>query len=1045
MRSLLAFILLSLYAAVGFGQHLVTGRVTEKSGASLPGVNVVVKGTTNGAVTNADGVYTIMAKSSDSLIFSYIGYQSVSKYVGNRKSINVVMHESSKQLNELVVVGYGSMRKSDVTGATSTVKVKPNVAREYNTVDQLLQGRAAGVRVVSNNGNPGSGINVQIRGINSLRGNNQPLYVVDGVVITSAGEDAALAQKDGNSLSEKQNGLAGLNPSDIASIEVLKDASATAIYGSRGANGVVLITTKSGKAGKMKVNGYFTTGVSNISKKLPVLNGADYAQYQNEKNLLNGQNPNYYIDNGKVYSITYDGGNPVIGDTALRTVNWQDEIYQPGMSYTAGASFSGGTKKGTFYVSADYSDVAGIVSTSRMQSGSFRVNLTQNVTRNLKVDGRISLYYSQGSFAQDGSKAGANRSFIKSVLTYNPIIGGNVDNLETDLGLSSPYTWLNDFEDVSKQLRSQASLALTYKLPVKGLKIQITGGANLWNKERRRWYGLTTFQGATSNGRLSMGGLKKYSYVVNNLLQYNRVFKKKHSVNATVGYVFDGIYREGSSYEVTDFSTTSFTVDGPQYGSLITSPLKTSPATEKMNSFLARVNYAYNNRYVITATFRADGSSKFSEGNKFSYFPSFSFAWRASQENFIKKLDVFSQLKLRAGWGQTGNQAIAPYQTFSNFDIAYYAQADNSTGIAFVPINIANPNLKWETTTQTNVGLDMGFFNGRLTASIDAYYKETKDLLQKMVLPTSTGFGSMMINRGTISNKGMDITVNGVVIAKKDFEFSMGGNISFNKNKILYLGIPDAPVYIDGKESMESFYMGDPVSTGNYFHCPANIFMVGQPIGMFWGWQTDGIYQTDDPNILPGFQPGDVKIVDQNGDGKIDLNDRTFIGNPNPKFTYGVNLNLTYKRFSLSLLGTGSYGNDIANGPAIEYYTATGTEKNINPAAYHDAWRPDKPSTTYPRVLYGKDEGAPAITDRIIEDGSYFRISNLTIGYDIPAGKAVNNLHIYVSALNLVTITGYSGYDPEITSFMYNGNIQGVDWNMFPNARTYLIGLNISF
>ena len=1045
MRSLLAFILLSLFAATGYGQHLVTGRVTEKSGASLPGVNVVVKGTTNGTVTNMDGVYKIMAKSTDSLVFSYIGYQRVAKYVGNRKSINVVLRESSQQLNELVVVGYGSMRKSDVTGATSTVKVKPTVAREYNTVDQLLQGRAAGVRVVSNNGNPGAGINVQIRGINSLRGNNQPLYVVDGVVITSAGEDAALAQKDGNSLAEKQNGLAGLNPADIASIEVLKDASATAIYGSRGANGVVLITTKSGKAGKMKVNGYFTTGVSNISKKLSVLDGVDYAQYQNEANLMNGQNPNYFIKKGKVYNISYEDGRPNISDTASRIVNWQDEIYQPGMSYTAGVSMSGGTKKGTFYVSGDYSDVAGIVSTSRMQSGSFRVNVSQQMSKNLHLDGRVSIYYSEGSFAQDGSKAGANRSFIKSVLTYNPIIGGNVEDLNTDLGLSSPYTWLNDFEDVAKQFRSQASLKLTYKLPVKGLKIQINGGANLWNKERRRWYGLTTFQGATSNGRLSMGGLKKYSYVVNNLLQYNRVFKKKHSVNATVGYVFDGIYRENSSYEVTDFSTTTFTVDGPQYGSLITAPLKTSPAHEKMNSFLARVNYGFANRYIFTATFRADGSSKFSEENKYSFFPSFSFAWRASQEEFIKKLNVFSQLKLRAGWGQTGNQAIAPYQTFSNYDIAYYAQADNGTGIGFVPINIANPNLKWETTTQTNVGLDFGFFNGRLTGTVDAYYKETKDLLQQMVLPTSTGFKTMMINRGTISNKGVDITINGVAIAKKDFEFSIGGNISFNKNEILYLGIPDAPVWINGKESMESFYMGDPVSTGNYFHCPANIFMVGQPIGMFWGWKTDGIYQANDPNILPGFQPGDVKILDLNGDGKIDLADRTFIGNPNPKFTYGVNLNLTYKRISFSLLGTGSYGNDIANGLAMEYYTATGNQKNINPAAYHDAWRPDKPSTKYPRLLYGKDQGAPAITDRIIEDGSYFRLSNITLGYDIPAGKTINNLHIYVSAINLFTITGYSGYDPEITSFLYNGNIQGVDWNAFPNAKTYLIGLNISF
>ncbi|UBM63392.1 TonB-dependent receptor [Candidatus Sulfidibacterium hydrothermale] len=1045
MRSLLAIILLSLMTATGYGQHLVTGRVTEQSGTSLPGVNVVIKGTTNGTVTNADGVYKIVAKKTDSLVFSYIGYQKVSKYVGNRKTINVVMHVINNQLNELVVVGYGTMRKSDVTGATSTVKVKTNVAREYNTVDQLLQGRAAGVQVISNNGNPGMGISVQIRGINSLRGNNQPLYVVDGVPITSAGEDAAMAQKDGNSLSEKQNGLAGLNPSDIASIEVLKDASATAIYGSRGANGVVLITTKKGRSGKMNIDGYFTTGISNISKKLSVLDGVDYAQYRNEVAIMNGQNPNFYIDNNQVYTVTYENGQPVISKTPSRTVNWQDEIYKPGWTYTAGASFSGGTKKGTFYVSADYTDVSGIVSTSRMQSGSFRINLTENLTKKFKIDGRLSLYYSQGTFAQDGDKAGANRSFIKSVLTYSPIIGDDVENLDIDLGLSNPYSWLNDFEDVSKQLRSQASLRATYQLPIKGLKFQITGGANIWTKERKRWYGLTTFQGAASNGRLSMGSLQKYSWVVNNLLLYNRVFKKKHSINAMAGYVYDGIYRVNSSYEVTDFSTTTFTVDGPQYGSLITAPLKTSPTTEVMNSFLTRLNYSYDRKYIATVTFRADGSSKFAEGNKYSFFPSFSLAWLASEESFIKKLNVFSLLKVRAGWGQTGNQAISPYQTFANYDIAYYAQADNSTGIAFVPVNIANPKLKWETTTQTNVGFDLGFFNGKLTATVDAYYKETDDLLQKMVLPSSTGYSVMMINRGSISNKGIDISVNGVAIAKKDMNLSIGGNISFNRNKILYLGIPDAPVYIDGKETMASFYMGDPVSTGNYFHCPANIFMVGQPIGMFWGWKTDGIYQADDPNILPGFQPGDVKIVDLNGDGKIDLNDRTFIGNPNPDFTYGFNLDFTYKRLSLTVTAYGTYGNQIANGLAIEYYTATGSESNLNPAAYHDAWRPDKPSNSYPRVLYQGDQGAPAITDRIIEDGSYFRITNLTIGYDIPVKHTVQKLHVYASAQNLLTITGYSGYDPNVTSFLYNGNIQGVDWNAFPSARTYIIGLNIRF
>ncbi len=1046
MRSLLFLILFSLFASSSYGQHVVTGRVTESSGTSLPGVNVVIKGTTRGTITNASGIYKIMAKSHDTLVFSYIGYRKVSRIVGNRKRISVVMRNGNKQLNEFVVVGYGSLRKSDVTGATSTVRVKTNVAREYSTVDQLLQGRAAGVQVTGNNGNPGSGISVQIRGINSLRGNNQPLYVVDGVVISSAGTDASMSN-NGNDLQQTQNGLAGLEPSDIASIQILKDASATAIYGSRGANGVVLITTKKGKAGKMSVDGYYTTGISFISRKLPVLGGVGYARYQNESNLLKGQNPDYYIKDGNVYNITYSSsGSPHISDTADQLVNWQDRIYQPGMTYTAGVSFSGGSKKGNYYVSADYSDVAGIVKTSRMRTGSVRINLTQKISKNFKVDSRVSLFYSEGNFAQGGDKAGGDKSFVKSVLQFNPIIGGDVSNLQTDLGLSNPYSWLNDYKDVAKQLRSIVSLKLTYKLPVKGLQLEVLGGADLWHKQRSRFYGLTTFQGSQSNGRLSLGKLKRYSFNINYLAQYDRNFKKIHShINAVAGYVFDGVYKENTSYDVTDFSTTIFNVNGPQYGSVIDSPLDISPATQIMNSFLARVNYSFKHRYIGTATIRADGSSKFTKGKQFSFFPSFSVAWRASQEKFIKKLNIFSSLTIRAGWGETGNQGISPYQTFSNYGNAYYAQADNSTGIAFVPVNIANPNLKWETTVQTNVGIDVGFFDGRLTATADAYYKKTRDLLQEMALPTSTGFKTMLVNRGTISNKGIDLSVSGVPIAKKDLKLTIGGNISFNRNKILYLGIPDAPVYVNGQVRMESYYIGDQVGNGTYFHCPANIYMVGQPIGMFWGWKTDGIYQANDPNIPAGFQPGDVKIVDLNGDGKIDMNDETIIGNPNPKFTYGFNFDLTYKRFSLNVQANGTYGNQVANGIAINYYTATGDQRNINPAAYYGAWRPNNPSNTFPRLLYQGNSNVPAITDRIIENGSFLRITNLTLGYDVPVKNVIQKLHVYASAQNLWTITGYSGADPEITSFLYRGNIQGVDWNGFPNTRTFILGLNISF
>ena len=1043
-KFLFVLTIFTMIASVVFGQHKVTGVVSDESGP-LPGANVVILGTTTGTVTDIDGKYSIMALPQDTLVFSYMGYENQKFKVGKKNVINVVLSTAKELLDEVVVVGYGTMKKSDLTGATSTVKLNDEVARVTSTVDQMLQGRAAGVQVISNNGNPGEGVSVRIRGTNSLMGNNEPLYVVDGVIVTTAGEDVRNASKDGNDYQAAQNGLAGINPSDIENIEILKDASATAIYGSRGANGVVLITTKSGKKGQMNTDAYLNSGVSVISKKLPVLNGADYARYRNEANMLKGNNPIFYIDqNNNVFQMDFSNGSPIVSDIAMEQVNWQDDIYRAGLSYNGGVSFSGGSKNGNYYVSASYNDINGIVENSRIQNGNLRLNMTQFISKKLKVDSRISVYMGKNNFAQSGSKAGPNGSFVKSTLTYSPLIGDDIFDLQGDLGLSNPIAWVNDFDDVSKNFRSQMSLALTYTLPIKGLKFRIRGGGDLWSKERRRWYGITTFPGDQSNGRLSMSGLQKYSLNVDNLLMYYKSFRKKHVINTTLGYVYHYIHKEEQMYEVINFSTYEFTVDGPEYGQTTTVPFATFPRTEKMNSFLFRTNYSYEHRYSVTATFRADGSSKFAPGNRYSYFPSFSAAWRILEERFMRNVNTFSTLKLRVGWGLTGNQAIQPYQTFSNFGVAYYVGADGSTINGFAPNNIANPSLKWETTSQLNVGVDFGFFKDRLSGSVDAYVKKTYDLLQKIAIPNSTGYSKMMINRGNISNKGVDIMLNGVAVAKKDLFLSIGGNISINRNKVVELGIPDAPLFYSENDTIQaSYYFGNNVSSGNIFKCPANIFIEGQPIGMFIGFQTNGIIQEGDQNIPQGFQPGDVNVIDQNKDGKIDAKDRVLLGDPNPDFTYGMNIDFSYKKLSVSIQGYGVYGNDIINGAGIEYYEAKGFNKNIYPAAYHEAWRPNRPSTTFPRILF-TEEGWPAITDRIVEDGSYFRLTNITIGYDVPV-KFIKKLNVYTTFNNLLTITGYSGYDPNVTSFMYDGTIIGVDWNPFPNTRTFILGLNMSF
>jgi len=579
------------------------------------------------------------------------------------------------------------------------------------------------------------------------------------------------------------------------------------------------------------------------------------------------------------------------------------------------------------------------------------------------------------------------------------------------------------------------------------LKYKLQAGGNIRNKERRRFYGLTTFQGSSTNGYLSISDLEAKSYQINNLLTYSRTFKQKHRINAVLGMTYDVRDIENSLYAVSDFSTTVFGVEQPIYGQQISRPLEVLPLKNQLLSFLTRVNYTFDNKYIVTGSFRADGSSKFSKENRYSYFPSFSLAWRADNENFLKDSETINDLKLRVGWGMTGNQGISAYQTFANYGATLYANPDNGTSTGFIPLNIGNPDLRWETTEQINVGLDFGLWKNRVTGTIDVYNKQTDDLLLNLPLGPSSGFTSLLVNRGSISNKGVEFTIGGTVIEKKDFSVDIGGNMAFNRTQIQKLGISPEDIYINGNSENRVFYRGDNISTGNFFRAPANIFMEGEEIGLFYGFETDGIYQTEDDIAVAGAQPGDVRIIDQDGDGAITEADRTIIGNPNPDFVYGGYINMNYKRFSLSVQMNGVHGNDIANGNLIQLGTADGRAVNILSDAYTNAWRPEAQSNTQPRVGYLGESGSPAITDRIIEDGSFLRINNITLGYDIPVEnmKALSSANIYLSGINLFTFTNYSGYNPEITNFLNNGNITGVDWNGFPNAQTIMLGLNVTF
>ena len=1063
MKIIFRIIILSvLTPLIAFSQsNLVTGTVNDESGLPLPGVTVQVKDSDNlGAVTNFDGVFTIAIPSGakQSLVLSYVGYATEEVDVSEQQTFSLNMQVDTDELEEVVVIGYGTVLKKDISGSISSVSVNDEVATQSNSVDQLLQGRASGVQVIQNSAAPGSGISVKIRGTSSLRGNNEPLYVIDGIIISSAGEDV-LPTGGGNTGQQTQNGLNGINPRDIESIQVLKDASATAIYGSRGANGVVLITTKKGTSGKPKISAFLTNSIRTATNKIDVLDAFGFAEYINELDGINGFLPRYSFSGDSIF-IGREGQGPV---RTTDLYNWQDEIYGEGFSQKFGASASGGGENGNYYISAGFDNQQGVVRTSTFKSSDIRINLNQDLNENLKLQARISGFMNSGNFAEGGDLlGGANTSFVRNVIAYRPIIDHDLDDVYSEGNFTTnPFAWQKDFSDISKEVRFIGSVGLTYKLPVKGLSYQIKYGGNIRTKDRRRFYGLSTFQGLNSNGTLQISTINAKTHQFNNIVRFNRKFNRRHRVNAMVGLTYDVRDVENSIYAVEDFLTMQFTTNQPAYGNVVTRPLSYVKADQQIFSMLGRVNYTFDNKYILTATVRRDGVSKFANNNQYGVFPSVAFAWNAGNERFVQNLDIFESLKFRAGWGQIGNHGIGPYGSLSNYGVSsLYGNADGGTNVPIALQNLSNPDLTWETTEQSNFGVDFTTLNGVVSGNIDVYDKMTKDLLQNSEIPPSSGFTRILVNKGNITNKGVELALNITPISTKDVELSFGGNISFNKTQIVNLeSQPLLGFYENGVMTDRRFYFGNSISRGQYFRYPANVFVEGEESSLFYGFETDGIYQTEDTDLVEGAVAGDVRRVDQltedtdgdgildSGDGIIDEKDRTFIGNPNPDYVYGFNFNLRYKRWNISALFNGVYGNDIANGMLLQLDNAEGREfANIMPRAYYNAWRPDSQSNTHPRIGY-RTEGQIAITDRIIEDGSYLRLNNLTIGYDIPVSenKFINNLNVYLAGQNLFTWTNYSGYDPEVSTFLFTGLINGVDWNSGINARNVLMGVNIKF
>lgn len=1063
-----SILLLTLVAVTGaVAQSLVRGKVIDDTGLEVIGASILVKGTTQGTITDMDGMFSLSVPDKNAVLqVSYIGYQTLEVKVDITKPMSIVLKEDSEMLEEVVVVGYQEVKKKDLTGSVAKVDMDNLLNTPVGSFDQTLGGRVAGVNVSSGEGQPGGTMNIVIRGNNSLTQDNSPLYVIDGFPV----EDATLAST--------------INPSDIESLDILKDASATAIYGARGANGVVIITTKKGKVGKpqLKYDGSF--GFQNITRQIPLMDAYEFVKLQSE--LYPSDALRYYLTLNDVYGQPIKdeatGQNIVYDLDYYKTAPqyyWQDEIFRTAWQQSHNVSLMGGSEGIRYTASLSYFDQDGVVLESnyqRFQSrmntnirhGKWNASLTANYSRSVQTGSSTSLY----------SSSGMNNLFY-SVWGYRPVnhLGKPLENLKNNgvddaLDMTNDYRF-NPYMDLLNAYRKyyinnlQLNGYVAYDI-LKGLKLKISGGFTNDSRNSDQFNNSDSRYGSPiSNDKVNatVTRMQRLTWLNENVLTYQTRVKKHHAINSLLGVTFQNSDYESYSFKTTNIPNESLGMAGMNEG--IPSTTTSLKSSWSMMSYLARINYDYKSKYYATASFRADGSSKFSKKNRFGYFPSGSLAWTFTQEEFMKKMSkVLSNGKLRLSWGLTGNNRVGEYDYYdmlamlkarqgtyisngSNSSTVYPFENNlNSVGIA--PISILNEDLKWETTEQWNVGLDLDFFNERLGITVDWYLKTTRDLLLDAVLPQSTGFFSAMKNIGKIRNSGWELTLNTVNIQTKNFKWSSNFNIAFNKNKVLELAENQTAL-------LTSAYFDQ-----NYNAQPTYISKVGYPMGMMYGYIYEGTYKYDDfynsggtytlrPDV-PAYtgetntQPGMPKYKDVNGDGKIDSSDRTFIGRGQPIHTGGFTNDFSYKGFDLSIFFQWSYGNDILNANRLFFENVNG-KKDLNQfASYADRWTPENPESDIPAAT--KSSSNQVVSSRVIEDGSFLRLKTVTLGYNIPTKYTkrwkIANARVYVAGQNLWTLSSYSGYDPEV-SIRNSAITPGLDYSAYPRAYAINFGVSLGF
>ncbi|MEH6679795.1 MAG: TonB-dependent receptor [Sediminicola sp.] len=1012
-RMLVPFVILLFHTLMVYPQQAtVTGKITDSdSGEPLFGVNVIEKGTTNGVSSDMDGEYSIQVSSPNALLeFSSMGYGTEEVRVGTQTTINVPLIASANELDEFVVVAYGRKKKRDVTGAITSVSSEEIAQTTLQDPVSILQGRAAGVQVTSNSGAPGGGMSIQVRGNSSLNSGNSPLYIVDGVPI----ESNSLSSLNGTE-NFGLNPLADINPNDIESIEVLKDAASTAIYGSRAANGVVMITTKRGKAGKSQVNLSYNSGISEITRKLSVLNASQYREViiDSYKNMDNPVAP---------IAAVLDSLNPQNnGD-----VDWQEELLRAATQYKVDLSILGGSEGMRYAWSSSFLDQDGIILNNNYKRVTSRLNIDFDVSDRLTVGQSIS--YTNAVNDRINAGGTGNLSIVRELLIRPPsyamyLPDGSLNGYQfgkrNPVGLAELATFRN------KSNRIIGNQYLEYEF-LEGLKFR--GNLNLdfvSMKEDQFLPSSLDYREGYNSG--SVRAINNLTWGNENYLTFQKQLGN-HNLGALAGFSF-----QNWSYERTGLDGMYFSSDNIRTlnGAGTISNQEVNIATEhSMMSYFGRLSYDYKGRYLFEANLRADGSSRFGEDKRFGYFPSASAAWRFSDEALFENLEVLNDAKLRFSIGQTGNEAIGDYTSQGEFAVG--TNYLDYSGAA--PSVMPNSGLTWETTTQYNAGLDFSLWNNRLTLNADYYVKETNDLLYNVPIPRTTGFAYITQNIGSIENKGVELSVSTRNLVG-DFKWNTNLNISSNKNRV--------------KELPENLLTNGYIQNGTY-----HILKEGLPIGTFYGWKFEGVYARDEDNVNgitngalgEAFEGGEPIWNDLNGDNIIDEDDRQVIGDAQPDFFGGINNDFVYKDFSLSLFFQFSYGNEIYS--EINHQRNSVVRYNNLSTDALDRWRNPGDITDFPKPVRDDPmQSDSRVQSRWVEDGSYIKLKNLSFRYSVPtefiSPFGLTRLDAHITATNLITWTKYTGFDPDVNS--YSGLRSGVDEGSYPQSRTIMMGVNFGF